>query len=303
MVGMGGMSDGPRAASRLARAAGPQQEATSCGVIMPISETASRSEDQWRSAQTLLHRGITSAGFVPLNVWENTSTDRISERIIGNIFEVPIAVADISDLNPNVMLELGLRLASKKPTVVVAVSGSNIPFDIRDFHATFYPADMNMLGMEDFFRKLAKVLQEKHAASKAQGYTPFLGNVIVDVASPETREVGVNELLLSRLDEITARLASLEAVTRRPRGGPALPRPSASSARGTFMVEIDEEAAHDFISEAMEEFEIDRVEKVGMRAGKSALSVHFSGADSPSAAWDMIGRIASKHGGEIEDPF
>ena len=82
-----------------------------CGLILPISETANHSEEHWTNIRTLLHRGIAAAGFDPQNVWENTSKDRISERIIGNIFQVPLAVADISDLNPNVMLELGLRLA------------------------------------------------------------------------------------------------------------------------------------------------------------------------------------------------
>src|SRR4051794_3026748 len=95
-----------------------QLEGPICGVIMPISATANLSEQHWQNLQTLLHRAIAAAGFSPRNVWESTSTDRISERIIGNIFQVPIAVADISDLNPNVMLELGLRLASKKPTIV-----------------------------------------------------------------------------------------------------------------------------------------------------------------------------------------
>jgi len=107
----------------------PSSEPNSeCGVIMPISATSSHSEEHWRKVQTLLHRGISDAGFTPRNVWESPTSDRISERIIGSIFEVPIAVADISDLNPNVMLELGLRLASKRPTVVVANTGGEIPF-------------------------------------------------------------------------------------------------------------------------------------------------------------------------------
>jgi hypothetical protein len=284
---------------------------TLCGVIMPISATLTHSEEHWRSVQTLLHRGIDAAGFEPRNVWESASTDRISERIIGNIFEVPIAVVDVSDLNPNVMLELGLRLASKKPTVVVANEGGDIPFDIRDFHATFYPPDMNMLGMEDFFRKLGKVLQEKHTAYSSESYTPFLGKVIVDVASPQTRELGLNELLLSRLEEISARLGSVELVVRRPRPSPSggVPNRNArrafpdGNARGTVEVEIPAGLAGAFINDALELFEIDEVTTKSEGDGKATLSVHFSGAQSHSAAWELVSNLAQKHGGEMEMPF
>ncbi|WP_152542908.1 hypothetical protein [Sphingobium sp. Ant17] len=182
-----------------------------CGVIMPISGTTNHSEAHWSDVQTLLHRAITNAGFQPLNVWENTSADRVSERIIANIFEQPLMVSDISDLNPNVMLELGLRLASKKPTIVIVNSGGVIPFDIRDFHAIIYPIDLNMLGMEEFFRKLSKVLKEKFTAYSTDDYQPFLGKVVVDVISPGHREVSFDVAIVDRLDDISSRLSKIES--------------------------------------------------------------------------------------------
>lgn len=181
-----------------------------CGVIMPISATSSHGEVHWSDVQTLLHRAITEAGFTPLNVWENTAADRVSERIIANIFEQPLVVADISDLNPNVMFELGLRLASKKPTIVIVNSGGTIPFDIRDFHAIPYPADLNMLGMEKFFRLLASALKEKHEAWLKNEYQPFLGTIVVDVITPGHREITADVAIVDKLDDITRRLARIE---------------------------------------------------------------------------------------------
>lgn len=273
----------------------------SCGVIMPISATANRSEKQWRDTQTLLHRGIVQAGFKPRNVWDSTASDRISERIIGSIFEVPIAVADISDLNPNVMLELGLRLSSRKPTIVVAELGCEIPFDIRDFHATFYPSDLNMLGMEEFFRKLGKVLHEKYVAFGSPGYTPFLGNVIVDVASPETREVGVNELLLSRLDEIASRITDFESSIKHPRiGRNEYSRPI----NGKFTVEIPEVNLNKFENDAIKTYEIDQIERLAYdKNGNVTLDVHYSGNFPRSHALDVITRLAQECGGDLDVPF
>lgn len=187
-----------------------ENDAPKCGIIMPISPTTNHSEKHWSDVQKLLHRSIINAKLSPINVWNNDLTDRVSERIIGNIFDHDIVVADISDLNPNVMFELGLRLASKKPTVVIANSGGTIPFDIRDFHVLQYPGDLNILDMEKFFEKFEEILNAKLSAYKEGKYTPFLGNIVVDVISPQTRETSIDEIILSRFDDLSSRINRIE---------------------------------------------------------------------------------------------
>lgn len=177
-----------------------------CGIIMPISATINHTAAHWTDVRTLISRAIEKAGFVAAPVWENSSVDRVSERIIGNIFQFDLAIADISDSNPNVMLELGLRLASKKPTIVIINSGGVIPFDIRDFHALEYPSSLSILEMEAFIDALASTLIAKDDASREEGYTPFLGKVVVDVVQPGERQVPIDKYLLDRLDEISSRL-------------------------------------------------------------------------------------------------
>ncbi|WP_156356230.1 hypothetical protein [Sphingomonas sp. Leaf22] len=181
-----------------------------CGVIMPISRTANHSAEHWTAVQTLLHRCIREAGFIPVNAWRDTVNDRVSERIIGNIFKFPIFVVDISDLNPNVMFELGLRLASKKPTVVVVNKGGDVPFDLKDFHYEEYPSDLNILEMEAFFDKLTAALNEKYEASKDPNYKPFLGDVVIEVVTPQVESVSLNEAVLKQLNDISQRMARLE---------------------------------------------------------------------------------------------
>lgn len=177
-----------------------------CGIIMPISATVSHPEKHWAEVQVLLHRVINDAGFEPVNVWTGEVKDRISERSVGNLFMQDIVLADISDLNPNVMLELGLRLASKKPTLVIVNAGGEIPFDIRDFHAIHYPSNLNILGMEIFFQEVKESIQSKHAAFINKTYVPFLGTIVVDVLAPESRPVQADQLILSRLDALAIRL-------------------------------------------------------------------------------------------------
>lgn len=180
-----------------------------CGLIMPISATDSHDEKHWASVQTLLHRGIKSAGMAPSNVWEGVN-DRISKRIVSNIFRQEIVVADISDLNPNVMLELGLRLASKKPTVVVFNKGGRIPFDIADIEALPYPADLNILEMEAFFEEFSTLLKSRLEAYRADTYQPYLSDVVVEVLEPQIKEVSIGAMVLERIDELGNRLSRME---------------------------------------------------------------------------------------------
>lgn len=112
------------------------------------------------------------------------------------------------------MLELGLRLASKKPTIVIVNRGGTIPFDIRDFHVLSYPADLNILEMEEFFEKLENSIKEKLKSYQDGNYEPFLGNVVVDVLAPESRSLPINELILDRLGEISQQISRSASPSR-----------------------------------------------------------------------------------------
>lgn len=245
-----------------------------CGLIMPISATASHTEVHWSEVQILLHRAVKAAGFEARNVWENSSKDRVSERIIANIFEYPLVIADISDLNPNVMLELGLRLASKKPTIVVVNKGGVIPFDIRDFHVIDYPPDLNILGIERFFERISNSLKEKYDNYREDKYEPFLGKVVVDVISPEHREVSLDQALVDKLDDILARLSGIEGRSKREpsnsiRGGRLL----RSGRKLFFTGGADPSEAMNTMSEFPG---VDKVELLGFDGDTSHISVAFS---------------------------
>jgi hypothetical protein len=278
---------------------GSVNERPLCGIIMPISATQSHPEQHWRDVQILLHRAIESAGFEARNVWESALTDRVSERIIGNIFLMPIVVADISDLNPNVMLELGLRLSSKKPTIVVLNDGGTIPFDIRDFHAIFYPPDLNILGMEDFFKKLTRAIKDKYAASQKDNYVPFLGAVIVDVASPETREVGANQIILDRLDSLATEIRRID----RARSSTPAPSPQGGRIGGEVGFTIPEASFDAFYSEAASLYEVDGITTDETESGVTKGIIHFSGAMSFHDFYSKIEKLLDTYGGEFPAPF
>ena len=104
-----------------------------CFVIMPFSgaETIQTKED-WDNIYENL--------FIPAWQENNCRCERtgvprgsITKDIIERLFSSDVVFADLTDSNPNVMYELGVRHAFRKPSMMVKQKGAKIPFDIDDY--------------------------------------------------------------------------------------------------------------------------------------------------------------------------
>ena len=115
-----------------------------CGIIMPISEQTyaglAYSCEYWNSLKQFLCDAIKFSGFEPQPMWEDPNESSITPRIIKNIKESPLALCVISACNPNVMIELGMRLFAEKPVLVIYDDSiRRLPFDINDLEAYRIP--------------------------------------------------------------------------------------------------------------------------------------------------------------------
>lgn len=62
----------------------------------------------------------------------------ISEHLHDEINKADLIIADISDLNPNVMYELGVAQSLGKPIIPISRKGETVPFDIASIRVIFY---------------------------------------------------------------------------------------------------------------------------------------------------------------------
>ena len=106
-------------AERTKRDAPKKTPRPKCGLVMPISTFDECSEQHWLDVKAILIEAIESAGFKANLVSDADDVGIIQKRIIQNLFDNPIVVCDVSGKNPNVMFELGLRLAFDKPTIII----------------------------------------------------------------------------------------------------------------------------------------------------------------------------------------
>lgn len=172
-----------------------------CGIVMPISEIDGLPKSHWDEVYNIIAESISSAGFKPNLVSNSEDIGVIQKRIVQNLYENPIVVCDVSAKNPNVMFELGLRLAFDKPTIIVKDDKTNYSFDTSPIEHLEYPRDLRFSKIRDFGDKLASKIISTHKKSLDDiEYSTFLKHFgTFKVAKIETEEVTKEDLIMDEI--------------------------------------------------------------------------------------------------------
>jgi hypothetical protein len=64
-------------------------------------------------------------------------SDLIQSTIVNDLIEADLVIADLTEHNPNVMFELGVRMAEDKPVVLVKAQGTGPLFDVDNMLRVF----------------------------------------------------------------------------------------------------------------------------------------------------------------------
>jgi len=166
-------------------------ESKSCFIVTPIGgdNTSTR-----RAADGLIRAVIEPVldelGFETFVAHKISESGSITRQVIEHVLYDDLVIANLSELNPNVMYELAVRHCTELPVVVLAEQGTRLPFDIAAERTIFYTNDMH--GAEDLKPQLiiaindalktgnndnpvyrvanAKVVREKIEQDDTQGY-------------------------------------------------------------------------------------------------------------------------------------
>lgn len=174
-----------------------------CFVITPIGNDSSTTR---RAADGLLNAVIKPSlgrlGFECFVAHEISVSGSITRQVIDHILTADLVIANLSELNPNVMYELAVRHCAALPAVVLAEVGTKLPFDVADERAVFYVNDMH--GTVDLGPRLEEAIRSSLTAPP--------DNPVYRVSQARVMKEAVKEgalaYILERLDEIE------DAVTR-----------------------------------------------------------------------------------------
>ena len=62
----------------------------------------------------------------------------ILEDIANRLIEATVTIAEITPENPNVFFEVGYAYAMKRPLILIATRGRDLPFDVSGMRTLFY---------------------------------------------------------------------------------------------------------------------------------------------------------------------
>lgn len=102
-----------------------------CFIAMPFSE---KTEDYpigfFKEVQeSLLEPAITAAGFEAITA-RRAGSDVIQSTIVNDLLDADLVVIDLTEHNPNVLFELGMRMHADKPVALIRAKGTGPIFDV-----------------------------------------------------------------------------------------------------------------------------------------------------------------------------
>jgi hypothetical protein len=166
-----------------------------CGLVMPISTIDGCTGEHWAEVKSILIEAVdslTEPCFKTRMVSEADETGVIQKRIVQNVYTSDIIVCDVSGKNPNVMFELGMRLAFDKPVVIVKDDKTDYSFDTGIISR-----------IVEFKTALSKKVANTYLASSAPDSSPFLKNFgRFHVATLQQTEVSPDRLVLEAIDDM-----------------------------------------------------------------------------------------------------
>lgn len=180
---------------------------------MPISSIGECTENHWAEVLSIFNEAIEDAGFDANLVSNSDDVGVIHKRIIQNLYTNPIVICDVSQKNPNVMFELGLRLAFDKPTIIVKDDQTSYTFDTSAIEHIEYPRDLRFSRIVEFKSVLAEKIKATYLKStEDKNYTTFLKHFgEFKVAKIDKKEVSGQEYIIEELKNIRISINKLES--------------------------------------------------------------------------------------------
>lgn len=176
-----------------------------CGYVMPISSSTGYRDSHWSEIKSVLDQVTNAIGFKESRI-VSTGLDvsTIHKRIVNNIYNDDIIICDVSSRNPNVMFELGMRIAFDKPVVIIKDNDTQYCFDSGTIEHLEYPKDLRYADIEKFKvelkSKIEKTLENNINNPDSSPILHSFGSF--SVAKPNIPEMSESDEFRSELGEM-----------------------------------------------------------------------------------------------------
>ncbi|MCU5488501.1 hypothetical protein NYE71_05915 [Bacillus sp. FSL K6-0273] len=186
----------------------PNKDKT-CFIITPIGDDQS---DIRRAADGVIDAVIVPAlcdmGFDEENIkvaHRMPSPGSINKQVISSVIECDLAIANLTNLNPNVMYELAIRHAARKPVIQICQKGTRLPFDITEERTIFYTNDMaGVIELNNNFKDMVV-----EAIGDEEPDNPIYRVIESNSIMKNVDETDPSRYMLNRIDSLENNLSDL----------------------------------------------------------------------------------------------
>lgn len=194
-------------------------ERPKCFIAMPITthpdeKTLYGDADHWSHViDHLFVPAVEKAGFEAIKP-SASGTSMIHGRIVQYLIEADMVLCDLSQHNPNVFFELGVRTSLDKPIALVKDEHRNIPFDTSGLNTHSYSSTLDVWKLEDEIDALAQHIQD--SVRECAGQNPLWKHFgFTLTADRPGSDISPTD---ARLELLAERMSGIENALLHPRG-------------------------------------------------------------------------------------
>jgi len=182
-----------------------------CFVIMPVSRTKSCTTGQWTTIfDAMIKPAVLGSrlGFTCERARPRTGS--LIKDILNELNRADVVIADLTDTNPNVFYELGVRHTLRNRTILIAQDMKYVPSDLTSYWVVTYKKGLQ--GLQDFKKKMKDILREMmmNPEKPDNPVADFLGEKNISLLSQE-RSVNLKKLT-ALVSEFSYNLTSLDDI-------------------------------------------------------------------------------------------
>ncbi|MFT8557952.1 MAG: hypothetical protein ABF991_14940 [Liquorilactobacillus hordei] len=184
------------------------------GVVAPISDASESnpiySEKHWREVLKL----VKDSTSMPLDlVSESDDAGIIISKIVSNLANMDLIICDVSSKNPNVMFELGLRLAFDKPIILIKDELTDYSFDTSPIKHLNYPSNLNYVESRGFQKDLKKKIDSIQQGNEDSYLSHFKIQKVAKTLPEE--EISEVQALHLEIEQLSKNLKNIPLLSRK----------------------------------------------------------------------------------------
>lgn len=147
--------------------------------------------------EIIIKKSLEENNFIVERANDIQNIQNILKDIVESIINADLIIADLTDLNPNVLYELGIAHTVQKPTVLITQNIDEIPFDLKTYRVIPYSNEFNQA---EILYNVLKDLSKKLIEGKSEYSNPVID--FIDKRTLEEIKVHLDRIREVKREEI-----------------------------------------------------------------------------------------------------